>query len=304
MKQPPPCRPTFRDKRELMPYSEATFQTDDRLTLYQRGWLPQRECRAIVVLVHGLNEHCGRYEELALELNRQGWAVWTFDLRGHGRSDGPRVFISSMDQHQADVAAFLDRVVPRETGQPLFLLGHSMGGLIVGGLAIAGRSDVRGYILSAPAFAVRDNVFPLLRRLAPLVGRWFPRLRLVKLSPRRLSSDPRVVAEFQSDPLVFHGRLPARTAAEILRAGQSVMSRADQITAPLLVLHGTDDRTADLEASRRFCDRVGPNQATLKVYEGAYHDLPREPMRKQVMADVVEWIAARIGSHERKDQSP
>lgn len=277
-----------------MPYSEATFQADDGLTLCQRGWLPEGECRAVVVLVHGLNEHCGRYEELALELNRQGWGVWTFDLRGHGRSDGERVFIRSMDQHLADLAAFLDRVVPRERGKPLFLFGHSMGGLIVASLALAGRSDVDGYVLSAPALSVGNKVFPLLRRVAPLIGRWFPRLRLVRLSPRRLSSDPRVVADFQSDPLVFHGRLPARTGTEILRVGYRVTSRADQITAPLLVLHGTDDRTADLEGSRRFCDRVGPNHATLKVYQGAYHDLPREPMRKQVMADMVEWIAARI----------
>ncbi|MFH1918508.1 MAG: lysophospholipase, partial [Planctomycetota bacterium] len=171
--------------------------------------------------------------------------------------------------------------------------GHSMGGTIVALLAATRPPDVRGLVLSAPACRIGDRVFPLLRRLAAFFSLVLPRLRLVPMSFKRLSRDPEVVDHFKRDPLVFHGRFPARSGAEILRAADRVEGQMEAIRLPILVLHGTGDTVTDREGSRRLCDRAGSTDKTLKLYDGLYHDLLHEPEKEQVTADVIEWLGAR-----------
>jgi alpha-beta hydrolase superfamily lysophospholipase len=136
-------------------------------------------------------------------------------------------------------------------------------------------------------------VFPVLRHLAGLVGRWLPRLRLVQVSFQSLSRDPAVVAEFQADPLVFHGRFPVRTGAEILRAMRRLEAAAGSLQLPLLVLQGTADRLCDPDGSREFYRLAGSADKTLRLYDGLYHDIFHEPEHEQVLADLVAWLDAR-----------
>ena len=199
---------------------EDFFPARDGLRLFERRWLPDGEPRAEVMLVHGFIEHGGRYAPTAEALARRGYAVSVMDLRGHGKSDGPRCWIRSFDEYIDDLDRFFDRVVRRAGGKPVFVLGHSLGGLIAVLWCIrCQRESLSGLILSGPVLQVRQQLFPWLRHLAGLASLLFPRLRLVRMGGRNISRDAAIVAQFHDDPLVFHGRFPVRTGAEILRAG-------------------------------------------------------------------------------------
>ncbi len=282
--------------RETMPHHEDRFRGHDGLELYEQYWLPQDGGAAAVVLVHGFIEHSGRYARVAAELNTEGYAVYAMDLRGHGRSAGDRAWVRSFEQYVADLGVFLQRVRRDAPQQPLFLFGHSMGGAIVAQFALEQRPDVCGLVLSAPAVSVGKNVFPVLRRAASLVSRLLPRLRLVRFGSRYLSRDPRVVAHFESDPLVFHGRFPVRTGAEILAAAERIQRHSGERRLPMLILQGTADRAVDPEGNREFYERSASTDKTLRLYEGLYHEPLSEPERDQVVADLIEWLNRRCQS--------
>jgi alpha-beta hydrolase superfamily lysophospholipase len=268
----------------------STFETEDHVSLYRRSWLPDGPERCVVVLVHGFTEHAGRYEHVAEEFNRRGIAVHAVDLRGHGRSEGKRIWIKSFSQHLADIRAFVAQVQKESAGRPVFLLGHSMGGTIAALLATEQNSKVRGLVLSAPAVRVGADVYPVLRRLAVWVSRVWPGLRLVRLGNRWLSRDPENVERFRNDPLVAHDRIPVRTAAEILSACDRVQRNAGAIDIPLLIAHGTADKLICPKGSEWLCRHAGSGDKTLIRYEGLYHDLFGEPEKEQVIEDVAKWI--------------
>jgi alpha-beta hydrolase superfamily lysophospholipase len=277
---------------KTMAHHEDRFTARDGIALHEQWWLPRQEPVASVVIVHGINEHGGRYAQLAEDLNCRGYAVYVMDLRGHGRSDGERAMIWQFDQYLDDVEVLLERVAARQPGKPIFLFGHSMGGAIVAMLAITRPPKVQGLILSAPAVLIAGGVFPILRRLASLVSILWPTLRVTRMGCRFISRDPAVVEAFRNDPLVFHGRFPVRTGAEILRAAKRIQAGASRINLPLLVLHGTGDIVTDPRGSRLLVTRAASSSKTLQLYTGLYHEVLSEPEREQVLADVLEWLDA------------
>ncbi|HLA83879.1 MAG TPA: lysophospholipase [Thermoguttaceae bacterium] len=274
------------------PNSPPSVPGDDP-SIANRSWTPKTPSRALVIFVHGFTEHCGRYEHVAQALVARGVAVHALDLRGHGRSGGPRASIRSFAEYLDDVDHYVERLRHKNSGKPLFLLGHSMGGIVAALLVIERRIPVDGLILSAPALKVGDDVFPLLRRLASLVSRIWPGLRLVRLGCRRLSRDPATVEHFRTDPLVFHGRFPVRSGTEILSAGRRVLRAARAIHVPLLLLQGTADAVVDPEATRDLFAQAASPDKTLKLYDGLYHDLFGEPEKDQVIADLIHWVDFR-----------
>jgi alpha-beta hydrolase superfamily lysophospholipase len=149
-------------------------------------------------------------------------------------------------------------------------------------------------ILSGPALRVRDQLFPWLRHLAKAGSILFPRLRLVRMGGRNISRDAAVVAQFRDDPLVFHGRFPVGSGAEILRAGGLARAAFEQVRVPLLILHGTADRVAAVEASQDLFQRAEAADKTLRLYPGLYHEVLNEPEKEQVRADLLEWIDQRV----------
>jgi alpha-beta hydrolase superfamily lysophospholipase len=198
--------------------------------------------------------------------------------------------VRAFDDYLDDVDVLLDRVIARQPGKPLFLLGHSMGGAIVALLGILRPPKVRGLILSAPAVQIGGGVFPVLRRLASFASKVWPSLRLVRMGCRFISRDPAIVQAFRNDPLVFHGRFPVRTGAEILRAAKRIQTDANRLTLPLLVLHGTGDFATDPQGSRLLVARAGSSDKTLRLYTGLYHEVFSEPEREQVVADLLAWL--------------
>ncbi|HUT93195.1 MAG TPA: lysophospholipase [Thermoguttaceae bacterium] len=276
-----------------MPHVEDRFEGYDGLALYENRWLPEGDAAAAVVVVHGFLEHSGRHAEVAVELNRHGYAVYAIDLRGHGKSEGDRVFVGSFLEYLRDVELFLAHVRSQQPDRPVFLVGFSLGGTIAATLAARGLADVRGLVLAAPAVQIGRGIFPVLRLLAGFVGRFLPRLRVVRMGFRKMSRDPAVIAQVERDPLVFHGRFPARTGAEILSAVRLIQDMMEAIELPLLILHGTGDLVTDAEGSRQLHARARSTDKTLKLYDGLYHDLFHEPEKEQVLADLVEWLDAR-----------
>lgn len=258
-------------------------------------WLPAGEVRAAVALVHGVNEHGGRYARLAEELNRHGIAVHAIDLRGFGRSEGERGLVLRFDVFLDDVELLLARTAAAHPGKPLFLLGHSMGGEIAAWLAIARQPKIDGLILSAPALLVGGKVFPILRHLAAFFSRVLPRLRLRRMGTRFMSRDPQVIRDFKDDPLVYHGKFPVRTGAEILRVLKQIRRRMEAVRVPLLIMHGARDFVTDPAGSRELYARAASTDKTLHLYPGLFHEIFNEPEREQVVGDLVEWIEKRSG---------
>lgn len=248
-----------------------------------------------VALLHGYAEHSGRYAHVAHALNAQGWDVWALDLRGHGQSAGPRAYVRAFDDYLDDAEAFLDLVRRQAPSGRLFLLAHSMGGVVAALLAALRQPRLAGLLLSAPAVAINPGLHPALQRMSGWLGAWLPYLPTVRPELAALSRDPAVIEAFRQDPLCYQGRMPARTGAELLLAARRASELAPSVETPLLVLHGTADRLAMAEGSQRLFARAGSADKRLRLYEGLFHEILQEPEREQVLDDIVAWLAARLG---------
>ena len=268
--------------------STNTFEAADGLRLYEQSWMPDGEPKAVVALIHGAAEHSGRYAHLAAFLKHHGYGLAGYDLRGHGRSAGRRMFVRSFHEHVDDAMIFLSRLDHR----PVFLLGHSMGGTAAALLALTRTPRINGLVLSGPLLEVGGDFSPLKVHAVKILGRILPRLPVEKLDSGSISRDAHVVAQYENDPLVYHGSIPAATAAAGVRAIGEIKRREQDLELPVLVMHGTTDRLAGVEGSKRFYRRVRSDDKTLKLYEGLYHEIFNEPEKERVMEDLLEWLQA------------
>jgi alpha-beta hydrolase superfamily lysophospholipase len=244
-----------------------------------------------VVIVHGLKDHSGRYAAFAELLAREGFAVHAFDLRGHGRSEGVRVAISSFDEYTADLGIFVARVKRIERGQKVFLFGHSMGAAIVTTYLLERRPDVAGVVLSAaaleadlPALEVAGTRF--IAGVSPQAG-------VFQLDLDDFSRDRDVVRAAKEDPLVYQEPSPARTAGELLSAIGRIQAKMEEVEVPFLVLHGTGDKVTPPSGSRALHARARSGDKAIKLYDRLAHDLLHEPEKDMVARDIVGWLAAR-----------
>jgi len=272
---------------------EGRFTGAGGINLFRQGWVPKQGLRAVVCLVHGIGEHSGRYEHLASWLAARRFAVETFDLRGHGHSDGPRNYTRSFDRYLEDLQIKLDQIRSEYTGVPLFLLGHSMGGTIVTWYVIREQPNISGLIVSAPSIVVSDDISPVLVRLSSVMGALLPRLPTVKLDTSALSRDPDVVRRYDQDPLVYHRGVRARTGAELFRAMAAIRENMEAIRLPLLIIQGTEDHLVDPAGSKLLYEKVASEDKTLHLYEGFYHESFNDPENLRVFGDLLAWLDAR-----------
>jgi alpha-beta hydrolase superfamily lysophospholipase len=275
-------------------HEESTFEGIGGLKLFSQSWRPVgEEPRAVLIVVHGLRDHSSRYGELAEHLVGQGFAVYAFDLRGHGRSEGVRVHIDSFDEYLSDLGLFLDRVRQQEPGRPVFLFGHSMGGAIVTLFTLEKKPAIQGVVLSAPALKPGTDVSKALIVTTKVIGGVLPNLKVLELDPKQFSRDPAVVKENETDPLIFQEGGPARTASRLLSALNQISERMEELSTPVLVMHGTADTVTDPEGSKALAQRASSQDKTLKLYDGLFHDLLHEPEKAQVLSDVTQWLHER-----------
>jgi alpha-beta hydrolase superfamily lysophospholipase len=266
--------------------------------LHWQAWLPDAEPRAVVVIAHGAGEHSGRYPHVGERLVDSGYAAYAIDHRGHGLSGGRRAFVDRMDHVVADLDGFVSLAGSRHPGRPLHLLGHSMGGCIA--LVYASRHQERlaGLLLSGAvarldAAALLKAVVRTLSRVAPAVG-------VFAVDPALVSRDEAVVRAYREDPLVFHGKLPARTLAEMADAADRFPASVAELRLPLLVMHGGADGIVPAAGSRMVHDRAGSADRTLRVYDGLYHEILNEPERATVLGDIAGWLDAHSNRHEAR----
>lgn len=271
----------------------STLVAGDGVVLHRHSWLPDEEPAAVLAVVHGYGEHGGRYRYLADAMVPRGYAIHVFDLRGHGRSPGVRGHIERFSQYVHDARLFADTVAAEQPGAPLFLLGHSLGGLIATACAEARAGGLAGLILSSPFLRLRLPVSGAKRAAAKVLSLIAPARDIGNSIPaEELSHEPEVVAAYTSDPLNHHVAT-ARWAAEVLAAQSAALSAAGRLRLPLLVLYAGADTIADPAASRELFAAASSADKTLRCYEGYYHELFNEVGRDAVFADLGAWLEAR-----------
>jgi acylglycerol lipase len=279
---------------ETLPESsrqEGWVEASDGVRLYAQWWKPSGAPKAIVCLVHGGSEHSGRYAHLANVLTCSGYLVGAIDLRGHGRSPGRRDFIRLFGEYLTDVRSLLSQASKEVPGRPVFLLGHSLGGLIATLFVIAERPAIAGLVLSGPFLEFGQGISKPAIKLARIMGRLFPTLTITKaLDTTAVSRNPDVVNAYAKDPLVHHGGIPLGTGVEVIKAVAEVDARMEEVRVPLLVFHGTADRLAAVEGSKRLYSRASSADKTLRLCEGLFHEVFNEPERETLLDELVKWL--------------
>ncbi len=271
-----------------LPAIEETFESVGGLKIFLRSWRPDAKPRAVVVICHGVNSHGGQYIWVAEQFVKAGYVAYALDLRGRGKSDGERFFVEDVKEYVADVAGAVKIAKSREPNLPVFLLGHSAGGVVSSVYVIENQAGLAGFICESFAFQVPAPGFALAAIKG--VSHIAPRLPVLKLKNEDFSRDPRAVAALNSDPLIAHEVQPAITVAALVRADERLREEFPRITLPVLIMHGTDDRATVCHGSEFFYETVGSKDRTLKLYDGHYHDLLNDIGKEDVMADITAWI--------------
>jgi acylglycerol lipase len=242
--------------------------------------------------VHGFNSHSGYYGWLAERLIARGLAVYALDLRGRGRSEGARFYVESFDDYVSDVANLVQLARSREPGLPVFVLGHSAGGVVSCLYALGHQKELAGLICESFAYELPapDVALAILEGVSYVA----PHAHVLALKNETFSRDPGIVAAMNVDPLIASEVQPAKTVAAMVRADARLKKELSRITLPVLILHGTLDRDAKLSGSQHFYEMAGSPDKTLKVYEGSVHDLLNDLDKATVMADIESWLTARL----------
>lgn len=287
-----------------MQHQEGTIEGIQQFELFYQAWLPDQEPRVILLLVHGLAEHSGRYGNLVDYFVPRGYALYGMDHRGHGRSQGPRGYVEKFSYFVDDLKTFRETVQSRHPSLPVFMFAHSMGGTIGLSYALQYQETLAGLVLSAPGLRTGESVSPLLIATGKIIARLLPRVGLTTLDSSAISRDPAVVAAYEKDPLVYRGKISARLGHELIRTMEGFTGRVTHLQLPLLILHGSADRLIDPDGSRWLYERAGSQDKTLKLYSGYYHEMHNEPEYQRVLADVEDWIAARLSDEPGTDAQP
>lgn len=272
--------------------TEDSFTSADGLKIVFRSWRPRGDPRGVVAIVPGFNSHSGYYTWTAGQLAAAGYAVSAIDLRGRGKSDGERFYVEKFADYVADVTAFVHLIKAAQPGLPVFLLGHSAGGVVSCLYAIEHQTELAGLLCESFAFRLPapDFALAVLKGLSHVA----PHAHVLRLKNEDFSRDPRAVEAMNTDPLIAHETQPTKTLAEMVRADERLKQDFPAITLPLLILHGTADKATQSAGSQFFYDTAGSKEKTLKLYDGAFHDLLNDVDKEQVMADITNWLDAIV----------
>ena len=262
------------------------------LRVFVRSWRPATEARATIVIVPGFNSHSGYYGWVAEELSALGLAVYAVDLRGRGKSDGERFYVQSFADYVSDVDLVASTARSRESGLPVFVLGHSAGGVVACLYALEHQADLAGLISESFAFQVPapDFALAVFKGLSHVA----PHAHVLRLKNENFSRDPKVVETMNDDPLIAHETQPTQTLAELVRADERLKQSFAQFTLPVLIIHGTADKAARSSGSQLFYDSVGSKDKALKLYEGTFHDPLNDIGKETVMADIAAWLETHL----------
>ncbi len=262
--------------------------------LYCQSWLPDGETKAVIILVHGYDEHSSRYQYLAKHCTDRGLAVHALDHWGHGKSDGINGFVPEFDVYHNGVDALIAQLPEAQAALPRILVGHSLGGLIAVSYLLENQAEFAGAVLSGPAIKAADEPSTFLRFISRLLSKIMPKMGVIALDPSGVSRDPQVVADYLADPLVSGKKISARLGFEMMNQMDHIQAEASKISLPMLLLHGEADSLTAVEGSKFLNDYIGSAEKQLKIYPELYHEIFNEPEKDAVLTDMTDWIEARL----------
>jgi len=272
--------------------NESSFEGVGGLKIFTRSWQPTGTPRAVLVIVHGFNSHSGQYFWTAEQFASNGLAVYALDLRGRGRSEGERFYVEKIDDFTDDVETLVTQAKAENPGLPVYVLGHSAGGVTSCVYTLEHQDEIDGLICESFAYElpVPDIALSFLKGLSYIT----PHTHVFSLNNKDFSRDPAVVESMNEDILIKGESQPAQTAAAMLRASERLKKEFPLITIPVLILHGTEDHATKPSGSQHFYEQAGSTDKTLKLYEGHFHDLLNDIDKEVVMADIQNWLDERI----------
>ncbi|MDD5647846.1 MAG: lysophospholipase, partial [Dehalococcoidia bacterium] len=269
-----------------MQQKEGHFKGTDNFNLYWRCWLPDGEAKAVILVAHGLGEHISRYTNLVNKVVPLGYAVYGLDHRGHGKSEGQRVYIDRFQSYLKDLNTLYQMAHKDYPDKKIFLYGHSMGGLIATVYALQYQNDLVGLVISAPALKPGESISPAIIAMAGFLSAVTPKLGVQALDSTYISKDKAVVEAYDKDPLVYRGKVTARLGSELFTTMKAVDSKLQSIVIPLLILQGSEDKMVNQEGAKALYAKAGSKDKTLKIYDGFYHEVHNEPGKDRVFTDM------------------
>lgn len=269
-----------------------TFEGVGGLNIFRRSWRPEGTPRAVTVLIHGFNAHSGYMAWPAEQFATNSFAAYALDLRGRGKSEGERFYVEQFSDYLGDVDKLVEIARAENPGLPVYVLGHSAGGVIASSYVFDHQDKIAGLICESFALDVGlpDAAALLIKGISHIA----PHLHLYTLKNEIFSRDPEAVAAMNSDPLIANERQPAETAAELIKAAERLKENMPRFRVPVFIIHGTADKATRYQGSQYFYDNVGSEDKTLKLYEGHYHDLLNDIDKEIVMADILAWVIERV----------
>ncbi len=276
-----------------MKHEETYWLTEDGVNLLARTWEPEEQGKGVICLVHGLGEHSGRYGHWADLLTGAGYVTLSFDLRGHGLSDGRRGDTPSFDRYADDITIMIEKARNRYPGKPIFIYGHSLGGLLVLYYLVQRHPQLKGAVVTSPGLRTMINEQKGKVLAAQILGSLIPRVSIANgLDLNGLSRDRSIVEAYKQDSFV-HDRISLHAGKEMLKAISCVFEKASSIDLPLLIMHGTADHITYAAGSKELAALL-PSRCTLKLWDGYFHELHNEPDKEQVFTFLQEWLEDRL----------
>lgn len=277
-----------------MKHFETTWKAQDGLDIFVQGWEPTvLSPKAVVCLVHGLGEHSSRYAHVAEAFGKEGFVLFGTDLRGHGRSGGPRGHISSIEDFMQDIDVLLEQARVRYPGLPLFLYGHSLGGIQVLHYGLLRKPDVKGVIATSSGLHTAIEAQTLKVMMAKVLGALMPKVAIASgLDPKGISRDEKVVQAYSKDPLV-HDKISLGFGKVMIGVTRWTLAHAGEFSLPLLLMHGKADTIAFPTSSTEFAAPL-KEKCTLVLWEDAYHELHNESEKNEVFKTMTLWMDARL----------
>lgn len=271
----------------------ASFTTRDGLKIHTTYALPSGDPKAVILIVHGYGEHCGRYDHVITRLANSGYAVYALDHRGHGQSEGVRAYCDTMEQFVEDLKQYFDQI--KTSGQKHFVLGHSMGALISLAFTLRYQAEIDALAISGAPVTIDADVSPALIFVGKILNRVAPKMHLIDTSEVGiLSTDPQVDLDWEADPLTNKKPLRVRLGVEMNKMAADVRAHLADLRLPLLVMHGADDKLVNPSGSQITYDRASSTDKTLKLYPGMRHEIMNEVDKAQVLDDIVGWFDQHI----------
>lgn len=279
-----------------MPINNFSWKSKSGTNLFGQEWEPNASPTAVIVLVHGLGEHINRYQHVAEFFNKENYSVFAFDQMGHGKSEGKRGHEESYKSTCEDIQKIIDDAKRKYPNLPIFLYGHSMGASLVLYMLLTCKDGVKGAIATAPGFRTAEPVPPVKMFMAKVFNKIFPKLTMNNgLYLPGLSHDEEVVNKYKSDPLVTP-MISARLGMELLSNGPWMIDHASELSTPILLMQGTDDKLVNPAATAEFASKAPKSLVTYKEWKGFYHELHNEPEKLKVLDAELAWLKKQMAN--------